>query len=100
MAIALVPIVATAGSSPAPSNVPVAHGAASHQSWRPTYKDTPYPDVAASSDPAVIAEGEYLFHAVGQCTSCHLPHEKVAFVSGAEMRRLLPSGGQEWARLV
>jgi mono/diheme cytochrome c family protein len=66
------------------------------QSWRPTYANTPYPNVSASSDPRVIAEGEYLFHAVGQCTSCHLPRDKVAFVSAEQMRRLLPSGGQEW----
>jgi mono/diheme cytochrome c family protein len=71
-------------------------GAAEEQSWRPTYKSTPYPNVSASPDSAVISEGEYLVNAVGQCTACHLPHEKVAFVSPVDMRKLLPSGGQEW----
>lgn len=40
-------------------------------SWPPSFPDTPYPDVSASAEPEVIAQGEYLFHAVAHCSVCH-----------------------------
>lgn len=33
--------------------------------------DTPFPEVTASTDPAVIARGEYIVRTVGHCTQCH-----------------------------
>src|SRR5688572_1034340 len=33
--------------------------------------DTPYPNVSASSDPAIIARGEYIVRTVGHCSQCH-----------------------------
>lgn len=37
----------------------------------PSFDDTPKPSLRASDDPAVIARGEYLAHAVGHCSECH-----------------------------
>jgi hypothetical protein len=39
--------------------------------WEKDYADSPRPDIAASSDPAVIARGEYLVNAVAHCAICH-----------------------------
>ncbi len=33
--------------------------------------DAPYPEIAASTDSAVVARGEYLLSAVANCASCH-----------------------------
>ncbi len=41
--------------------------------WRRDFSSTPLPAVTVSSDPEVIARGEYLFHAVAHCSSCHAP---------------------------
>ena len=41
------------------------------------YGETPYPEVAASSDPAVIAHGEYIANAVAHCSACHSRSEQV-----------------------
>jgi mono/diheme cytochrome c family protein len=45
--------------------------------WSVDHPDTPFPDVRASSDPEVIARGEYLVHAVSHCSACHTPYENV-----------------------
>jgi mono/diheme cytochrome c family protein len=45
--------------------------------WSVDHPDTPFPDVRASSDPEVIARGEYLVHAVGHCSACHMPYENI-----------------------
>jgi mono/diheme cytochrome c family protein len=37
------------------------------------HPDTPYPAIAATDDPEVIAHGEYLVHAVAHCSTCHAP---------------------------
>jgi mono/diheme cytochrome c family protein len=39
------------------------------------YPGTPKPAIVASKDPAVIARGEYLVHAVAHCSTCHGPGE-------------------------
>jgi len=35
------------------------------------FPNTPKPAITASKDPAVIARGEYLVHAVAHCSTCH-----------------------------
>jgi mono/diheme cytochrome c family protein len=39
--------------------------------WDKDYSAMPKPAITASTDPAVVAHGEYLFHAVGHCVLCH-----------------------------
>ena len=39
--------------------------------WNADYSAMARPSVRASTDPAVIAHGEYLFHAVAHCSVCH-----------------------------
>jgi mono/diheme cytochrome c family protein len=41
--------------------------------WQGDYAAYPAPAIHASADPAVIAEGEYLVHAVAHCPACHQP---------------------------
>jgi mono/diheme cytochrome c family protein len=43
---------------------------------RLTFADTPYPDVTASTDPAIIERGRYLVHGPAHCTSCHTTEER------------------------
>jgi mono/diheme cytochrome c family protein len=48
--------------------------------------DAPYPDVAASIDPDVIARGEYLVFGPAHCATCHVPMDKIEDVeSGLKM---------------
>jgi mono/diheme cytochrome c family protein len=65
-------------------------------SWMPAFRNTAYPNVSASKDPAVISEGEYLFRGPGQCTACHVPRAKLVGATAAELREVPPSGGEEW----
>jgi mono/diheme cytochrome c family protein len=44
---------------------------------RRDFSSVPMPSVKASTDPAVVAQGEYLVHAVAHCSACHGPAEKV-----------------------
>jgi mono/diheme cytochrome c family protein len=47
---------------------------------------TPYPDVAASTDSAVIARGHYIVRVVAPCAGCHGdPSQRAAYVSGADV---------------
>jgi len=47
---------------------------------------TPYPDVAASTDSAVIARGHYIVRVVAPCAGCHGdPSQRTAYVSGADV---------------
>lgn len=39
---------------------------------------TPLPKIEASRDPAVIARGRYVAHAVAHCSACHGPADKVS----------------------
>src|SRR5688500_9369809 len=41
--------------------------------WQADYSDTAAPAIRASTDPAVIAQGEYVVHALGHCQGCHQP---------------------------
>lgn len=49
----------------------------------------------ASNDPAVIAEGEYLFHGPMHCTACHDESKEVAFKRAAGSK-VEPIGGMTW----
>lgn len=42
------------------------------------FSNTPLPSITASKDPAVIAQGEYLVHAVAHCSACHGPADIVS----------------------
>lgn len=64
-------------------------------SWPPTFEETPTPDIEATDDPEVIAEGEYLFHTVAHCTACHAPKETVFEMEAGE--RIDPVGGGSWS---
>ena len=47
---------------------------------------TPYPDVVASNDSAVIARGHYIVRVVAPCAGCHGdPSQRAAYVSGADV---------------
>jgi mono/diheme cytochrome c family protein len=37
------------------------------------FSSSSFPNIAASKDPAVIAEGEYIANAVAHCAACHTP---------------------------
>lgn len=41
------------------------------RTWDRTYDGYPVPDVRASTDPAVIARGEYLVYGPAHCVECH-----------------------------
>jgi len=49
----------------------------------------------ASADPAVIAEGEYLFHGPMHCTACHDESKERAFQRKAG-EKITPIGGMSW----
>jgi mono/diheme cytochrome c family protein len=50
------------------------------------FDDTPYPDVVASHDSAVIARGRYIVRDVAPCAGCHGdPSQRAAYVSGADV---------------
>lgn len=38
--------------------------------------EAPYPAIAASTDPAVISQGEYLVYGAAACAYCHVPREQ------------------------
>jgi mono/diheme cytochrome c family protein len=43
--------------------------------WTRTF-DVPFPDIAASRDPAVVARGAYLVYGAAACANCHIPREE------------------------
>ena len=50
------------------------------------FDDTPYPDVVASADPAVIERGHYIVRVVAPCAGCHGdPSQRAAYASGADV---------------
>jgi mono/diheme cytochrome c family protein len=55
----------------------------------------PATDLVASQDPAVIAEGDYLFHGPMHCTACHDASKEVAFTRTAK-EKVDPIGGMFW----
>jgi mono/diheme cytochrome c family protein len=60
----------------------------------PTFS-LPDTGLKASSDPAVIAEGEYLFHGPMHCTACHDSSKEVAFTRKPQ-EKVDPIGGMVW----
>lgn len=44
-----------------------------NSSYQRDFSATPLPDIHASLDPAVIAQGQYLVEAVAHCSECHRP---------------------------
>ena len=49
--------------------------------WRADYAAFPKPPITASADPAVVARGAYVVHAVAHCNACHQ-----AYVDGDRAR--------------
>ena len=50
------------------------------------FDSTPYPDITASTDSAVIARGRYIVRSVAPCAACHSdPAAAAAFMTGAEV---------------
>jgi mono/diheme cytochrome c family protein len=50
------------------------------------FDDTPYPDVVASTDSAVIARGHYIVRVVAPCAGCHGdPAQRASYVSGTDV---------------
>ena len=58
--------------------------------------EAPYPAIAASSDPAVVAAGEYLVNGAAACAYCHVPREQWDRVARGER---LPLTGHHLFRL-
>lgn len=56
---------------------------------------TPMPDVAASTDPAVIARGRYLVRTVAHCSQCHADYPRMEPAKNTHDSTL--SGGFEFA---
>ena len=53
--------------------------------WSRTFT-APYPAIAASSDPSVVARGRYLVYGPAACAYCHVPKEEwKTLASGAEL---------------
>ncbi|MCW5898803.1 MAG: c-type cytochrome [Flavobacteriales bacterium] len=56
--------------------------------------EAPYPDIHASTDPAMIERGRYLAYGPAHCATCHMPMDKIMDVeNGLEVLPL--SGGWE-----
>jgi mono/diheme cytochrome c family protein len=50
------------------------------------FDDTPYPDVAASTDSAVVERGRYIVRVVAPCAGCHGdPSQRASYASGADV---------------
>ena len=57
--------------------------------------DAPYPEVAASTDSAIVERGRYLVRDVAPCASCHGdPKQRAAYATGADVPLV---GGFEFA---
>ncbi len=55
--------------------------------------DAPYPDIVASTDPEIIARGEYLVFGPSHCATCHVPMDKILEVENGLKMPLI--GGWE-----
>ncbi len=62
--------------------------------WRPTFPDTPTPAITASTDPAVIERGAYIFNALAHCAACHSPSADYQASKPGDV--VAPKGGHEW----
>lgn len=63
-------------------------------SWDKTF-ELPATGITASTDPEVIARGEYLVQGPLHCTACHVTGHQEAFGTPPD-QALVPAGGQEW----
>ena len=54
--------------------------------------DAPYPDIKASTDPAVIARGKYLAFGPAHCATCHSPVDKIMDVEAGLLEPPLTGG--------
>jgi len=61
--------------------------------WKRTF-EAPYPDVQASNDPVVIAQGRYIAYGPGHCVSCHTDDSQKQLVHDGQQPPL--TGGQEF----
>ncbi len=51
-----------------------------------TFNDTPYPDVQASTDSAVVAHGRYIVRSAAPCAACHSdPAQHDAYMKGDDV---------------
>ena len=57
------------------------------------FDKTPYPDITASTDSAVIARGEYIVSAVAPCASCHGDTSHAAVAAAAANGGVPPLSG-------
>ncbi len=55
--------------------------------------DAPYPEIAVSTDSAIIVRGEYLVFGPAHCVSCHSAPDKLSVMDNGAMKPL--SGGLE-----
>ncbi len=63
--------------------------------WTRTF-EAPYPALAASADPAIVADGEYLVYSAAACAYCHVPREQWDVLDRGER---LPLTGHHLFRL-
>ncbi len=63
--------------------------------WTRTF-EAPYPALAASADPALVADGEYLVYSAAACAYCHVPREQWDVLDRGEQ---LPLTGHHLFRL-
>jgi mono/diheme cytochrome c family protein len=64
---------------------------------RLAFPDAPYPALAASTDPELIARGEYLFRGPAHCIQCHAGNPDRRHPELVAQDGLAPSGGLEFA---
>lgn len=62
--------------------------------WDKDYSGVERPAIAASTDPAVVARGEYIAHSVSHCSICHVPFETTVKRKPGEHPPM--AGGFEW----
>src|SRR5262245_39175556 len=62
--------------------------------WQKDYSAIEKPAVKASTDPQVIARGEYLAHSVAHCSICHAPKEVTEKRQSGEHPAM--AGGYVW----
>jgi mono/diheme cytochrome c family protein len=62
--------------------------------WNKTF-DAPYPDIKASTDPAMIERGKYLAFGWSHCAACHTPPEKVMEIDNGLHMPLIGGFGEE-----
>ncbi len=57
------------------------------------YAETPFPTMAASDDPEVIARGEYVVHHLGHCSTCHTQTDGKLDLSTWKLDKSVPLSG-------